>query len=204
MLTLVLRPALVQSFVHVSAWSLWERSNLGLYSLKRHSLTGIEIPIINLRRYDDYANKTVSSKWIEALNYMDKLTNAKPQQTTTNHDAWAYLAICFPCIYYWRLMPIVCEKWKYKLPMHDDVIKLKNFPRYWPFVRGIHRPPVTSPHKGQGCGALMFSFISAWINSREGGDLRRHCDHYDVTVMFDRGYTSIQVNTHYYSALNAE
>ena len=28
---------------------------------------------------------------------------------------------------------------------HDDVIKLKHFPRYWPFVRGIHRwqRPVT-------------------------------------------------------------
>ena len=23
--------------------------------------------------------------------------------------------------------------------MHDDVIKWKHFPRYWPFVRGIHR-----------------------------------------------------------------
>ena len=23
---------------------------------------------------------------------------------------------------------------------HDDVIKWKHFPRYWPFVRGIHRP----------------------------------------------------------------
>ena len=27
---------------------------------------------------------------------------------------------------------------------HDDVIKWKHFPRYWPFVRGIHRSPVTS------------------------------------------------------------
>ena len=25
----------------------------------------------------------------------------------------------------------------------------KYFPRYWPFVRGIHRSPVNSPHKGQ-------------------------------------------------------
>ena len=33
--------------------------------------------------------------------------------------------------------------------LHDDVIKLKHFPRYWPFVRGIHRSPVNSPHKGQ-------------------------------------------------------
>ena len=29
---------------------------------------------------------------------------------------------------------------------HDDVIKWKHFPRYWPFGRWIH--PVNSPHKG--------------------------------------------------------
>ena len=44
-----------------------------------------------------------------------------------------------------------------------------------------------SPHKGQWCGALMFSFICAWINhwvnNREAGDLRRHHTHYDVNVM---------------------
>ena len=27
---------------------------------------------------------------------------------------------------------------------HDDVIKWKHFPRYWPFVRGIHRSTVNS------------------------------------------------------------
>ena len=32
---------------------------------------------------------------------------------------------------------------------YDDVIKWKHFPRYWPFVRGIRRSPVNSPHKGQ-------------------------------------------------------
>ena len=48
--------------------------------------------------------------------------------------------------------------------LHDDVIKWKHFPRYWPFVRGIHRWPVNSPHKGQWRGALMFSLICAWIN----------------------------------------
>ena len=31
---------------------------------------------------------------------------------------------------------------------HDDAIKHKHFPRYWPFVREIHRSPVDSPHKG--------------------------------------------------------
>ena len=32
-------------------------------------------------------------------------------------------------------------------PLHDDVIKWKHFPRYLPFVRGIHRSSVNSPHK---------------------------------------------------------
>ena len=45
------------------------------------------------------------------------------------------------------------------LTRHDDVIKWKRFPRYWPFVRGIHRSPVNSPHKGQWRGALIFSLI---------------------------------------------
>ena len=70
---------------------------------------------------------------------------------------------------------------------HDDVIKWKHFPRYWPFVRGLHRSSVNSPHKGQWRGALMFSLICAWIsdwvNNREAGDLRRHRTHYDVNVM---------------------
>ena len=32
---------------------------------------------------------------------------------------------------------------------HDDVIEWKHFPCDWPFMRGIHRSPVNSPHKGQ-------------------------------------------------------
>ena len=70
---------------------------------------------------------------------------------------------------------------------HDDVIKWKLFPRYWPFVRGIHRSPVNSPHKGQWRGAFMFSLIciwmNGWINNRDACDLRRYRAHYDVIVM---------------------
>ena len=73
---------------------------------------------------------------------------------------------------------------------HDDVIKWKHFPRYWPFVRGIPRSPMNSPHKGQWRGALMFSLICArmngWVNNREAGDLRRHPTHCDAIVMFCR------------------
>ena len=64
----------------------------------------------------------------------------------------------------------------------DDVIKWKDFRRYWPFVRGIHR----SPHRGQWRGAmfsLICTWINGWVNNREAGDLRRYRAHYDVIVM---------------------
>ena len=71
--------------------------------------------------------------------------------------------------------------------VHDDVIKWKHFSRYWPFVWGIHRSPVNSPHKGQWRRILMFSLICIWINSwvsnREAGDLKRYRTHFDVNVM---------------------
>ena len=84
--------------------------------------------------------------------------------------------------------------WDAKL--HDDVIKWKYFPRYWPFVRGIHRPPVNSPHKVKWRGALVFSFISVWINgwenNREAGDLRRYRAHYVVIVMMREYHLSLR------------
>ena len=78
---------------------------------------------------------------------------------------------------------------------HDHVIKWKHFPRNWPFVRGIHRSPVNSPHKGQWRGALMFSLICVWINdqvnNREAGDLRRYRGHYDVIVMIISSWSDV-------------
>ena len=68
---------------------------------------------------------------------------------------------------------------------HDDVIKWKRFPRYWPFVRGIHRSPVNSPHKGQWRGALMFP---KWLSKQSWGwwfetpscPLWRYCNEKDL------------------------
>ena len=58
---------------------------------------------------------------------------------------------------------------------------------YWPFVRGIHRSPVNSPHKGQWrrvwCFLWAAPWINAWVNNREAGDLRRYSAHYHVIVM---------------------
>ena len=70
---------------------------------------------------------------------------------------------------------------------HDNVIKWQHFLSYWPFVWGIHRWPVNSPHKGQWHRALMISLICVWINSwvnnGEAGDLKCHHANYDITVM---------------------
>ena len=108
------------------------------------------------------------------LKYEAKTVCTKPQQNITKRKP---------------------ESWKYLLYVkcwcHDDVIKWKHFPRYWPFVRGIHRSPVNSPHKGQWRAALMFTLICAringWVNNREAGDLRRYRAHYDVIVMWLQG-----------------
>ena len=71
--------------------------------------------------------------------------------------------------------------------LYYDVIKWKHFPRYWPFVRGIHRWPLDSPYKGEWRRALMFSLICAWTNgwanNWDASDLTRHRAHYYVTVM---------------------
>ena len=64
------------------------------------------------------------------------------------------------------------RSWPVRHNGHDDVIKWKHFPRYWPFVREIHRGTAN----GQWRGALMFPLIcvriNGWINNHEAGDLR--------------------------------
>ena len=81
---------------------------------------------------------------------------------------------------------------------HDDVIKWRHFPHYWPFVWGIHRSPVNSLHKDQWRRVLMFSLICAWrncwVNAQEAGDLSHHA-HYDITVMTLRPTQSCLVHS---------
>ena len=81
-----------------------------------------------------------------------------------------------PCSFHFNIRSARRPWWRHQV---------ETFPRYWPFVRGIHRSPVNSPHKGQWREALMFSLICAWTNGwthhQDAGDLRHH---YDVTVMY--------------------
>ena len=96
---------------------------------------------------------------------------------------------CLHCLCKHHLAIKTRETWE---SCYDDVIKWKHFPLYWPFVRGIHRYPVNSPHKGQWRGALMFCLICAWINgwvnNGETVDLTRHRAHYDVTLEWQDDY----------------
>ena len=119
-------------------------------------------------------------------NYTFKITVKSPR------GQWVTLSIITMCLNithksYSHISQGLMSQGKAGMWGHDDVIKWKHFLHYWPFVQGIHRSPVNSPHKGQWPGALMFSLICVWINgcvnNREAGDLRRYRAHYDVIVM---------------------
>ena len=63
---------------------------------------------------------------------------------------------------------------------HDDVIKWNHFPRYWPYVRGIHQwIPRT---KASDAELWCFFWSNRWVNNGDD-DLRRHRVLYDVMVM---------------------
>ena len=86
---------------------------------------------------------------------------------------------------------------------YNDVIKWKHFPRYWPFVQGIHRSLVNSPHKSQWRGALVlyliYAWMNGWVNNREADDLRRHRAHYDVIVIRYMGLLQYRISVRYLS-----
>ena len=103
------------------------------------------------------------------ISYCPEISLIRTTYVHTGNISDIYLALC-----------------DYGSVYHDDVIKWKHFPRYWPFVRGIHRLPVNSPHKSQWRGALMFSLICAlnkrsskqpwgWWFETSSRSLWRHC-----------------------------
>ena len=63
-----------------------------------------------------------------------------------------------------------CASNKFCYIIHNDVIKWKHFPRHWPFVKGIHRSPVDSPHKGQWRWAFIFFdlLLNKRLNKQSG------------------------------------
>ena len=120
-----------------------------------------------------------------------RLIGAKSPMENTFHELYTQFALCrvvwLSTSLHTHTIQIyfsVCMHWQWS---YRTMMTSSNENIFWPFVRGIHRSPVNSPHKGQWRGALMFTLIWAringWVNSREAGDLRRHRAHYDVIAM---------------------
>ena len=89
---------------------------------------------------------------------------------------------------------------------HDDVIKWKHFPHYWPFVRGIHWSPVNTLHKKkqvtQDCDVLFDLRLNKplrkqswdWWFEMPSCSLWHHCNVFDMSWKFlikDYSHTSL-------------
>ena len=76
-----------------------------------------------------------------------------------------------------------------KTDLHDDVIKWKHFPRYWPFVWGIHRSLVNPPQRP--VTRSFDVFFDLRLDKRQSKQSRGcHRAHYDVTVMIYKRHSS--------------
>ena len=69
---------------------------------------------------------------------------------------------------------------------HDDVIQWKYFPRYWPFVRRIHRSTGGFPSQ-RPVTRSFDAFLDLRLNKRFSKHsrrrwFRRHCAHHDVSA----------------------
>ena len=94
--------------------------------------------------------------------------NRMPENIYALKIGFVELRSTYACI--WR---IFVSWWRHQM---------ETFPRYWPFVRGIHCSLVNSPHNSQWRGVLIFLFnqgLIKWLSKQS----RRHRDHHDVTVM---------------------
>ena len=60
--------------------------------------------------------------------------------------------------------------------VQDDFIAWKRFPHHWPFVRGIHRSPVNSPHKRTAIWSF-YNFVLSLKICQVASGFRRHFAH---------------------------
>ena len=77
------------------------------------------------------------------------------------------------------------------LKCHEDVIKWKHFPRYWPFVREIHWSPDNSPQKANDAELWWFfwsapeQMLRSWLFETPSRSLWCHCN----GTVFDSRFT---------------
>ena len=86
----------------------------------------------------------------------------------------------------WRLIQFMLLIAQREIVHHDDVIKWKYFPFYWPFVRGIYRViPLTKASDAEHWCFLWSALTNDWANTRDAEDLRRHRAHCDMNVIIN-------------------
>ena len=106
-----------------------------------------------------------------------------------------------------KSMTWITRSWCYKHPWWRH--QMERFSRYWLFVRGIHRSPVNSPHKGQWRGALIFFYLhlnkrlskhlwSRWFET-PSRSLWRHCNdhktkHNNTVFVIHRMHSACTLN----------
>ena len=79
-------------------------------------------------------------------------------------NAGLCIITCILIVWVWAWVWVSARAWARAcmcLCVSMMIIKGKHFSRNWPFVLGIHRSLVNSPHKGQWRGCLTFSLICA-------------------------------------------
>ena len=166
----------------LTRWDLKSIYNLKLYRAVSHNFYIYNgKPVNSFSTFQQRVCGERSVLFKQFLKYQYLFTDHNNYHQTTNHQPQT------PAPIYNATYVLISNASLLIGDEHYYAIRWKHFPRYWPFVRGIHRSPANSPHKGQRRGASMFSLICArinsWVNNGEAGDLRSHRAHCDVMVM---------------------
>ena len=81
---------------------------------------------------------TITPTWFQMIfniNYQYRAGRIVQMLYVIHHHSFGYRSFINGCLDTWVAR---CDK---DIKYHDDVMRWKHFPRYWPFVRGIHRSP---------------------------------------------------------------
>ena len=113
------------------------------FGLRLYSFVIFPLPLLNEAIYQ--FNKTDAHPWLVPFLYKKRILNIgiNFKDFWQRHYIECYISNNFTVCpnetrdNYWTQL-------KQNIASHDDVIKLKHFPSYWPFVRGIHRPVTRS------------------------------------------------------------
>ena len=126
-------------------------------------------------------------KWVNVYILSEGLYSSHNIYT---HVTWAFMAIA-------RLLitgtTILVPYLSHYNSLNDDVIKWKHFPRYWPFVRGIHRYTyIKSDHSAQSSNKFQrFDYMTGYQDISPSNSRQSDRAHFDIGT-FDAvmGYSS--------------